>query len=57
MLRTLGHAFADLFRLARAFGANRMEAAGALFEQRRLSRLKSHLDWSEGAQRNRRLMR
>ena len=57
MMKTSGHVLADLGRLARAFVAEMVMTGGALFEQRRISRLKSHLDWSEGAQRNRRLKR
>lgn len=57
MLKASGYVLTDLGRLARAFVAEMVMTAGALIEQRQISRLKSHLDWSEGAQRNKRLRR
>jgi len=47
----------DFGRLVMAFGAEMAAAAHALYDERHTTRLKAHLDWSEGAQRNRRLRR
>ena len=57
MLKVFGKVLTDLGRLAKAFSTEMVAPAGTLIEQRRMSRLKSHLDWSEVAQRNRRLRR
>lgn len=57
MMKASGYVLADLSRLARAFMAEIATTAGTLIEQRRISRLKAHLDWREGAQRNKRMRR
>jgi hypothetical protein len=57
MLKVSGYRLLNLFPLTRAFIAEMAMTAGALIEQRRISRLKAHLDWREGAQRNKQMRR
>lgn len=57
MARISSLIFTRVGRIARSFAAEMGTTAGALWDERRTARLKAHLDWSEGAQRNRRLRR
>jgi hypothetical protein len=57
MVKMSGILFTNLGRIVRSFAAEMYDTAGSLLEDRRTARLKAHLDWSEGAQRNKRLRR
>jgi hypothetical protein len=57
MMRPIGNSLLNLGRLAGDFVQEMRDAAVSILDERRVSRMKAHLDWSETARRDARLRR